>query len=279
MSISRIDGVEGPLAFYRFRVPGNAEHEYPVLVLGHALGVDHTMWNDVLPLLPAGLEILLWDQPGHGGSQLLDIETDAAASVAPTADVLHDVLNGLGLVGGHASRPIIAGLSLGGTVSLAFAERYPDALSGLVMFSSGAVLLPHQMWVERAVKVRSEGQGFLADSTMERWFSEAFRSGKGKGAVARTRNTFLGTKPEGYAQCCQLIAGTDLRSDTHKVRVPTMLVVGEDDPGMTPEQATQLAAEVTDSAVQVIDGVKHMTAVEQPQIVADMLAQFVARAS
>lgn len=282
MSTDRLD-VSGPLAFYRYAVPGKPTASYPILVLGHALGVDHTMWNWVLPLLPPGLEVVLWDQPGHGDSGLLAISSaqDRAdqTSVIDTARALRSGLVELGVISDGAPRPVIAGLSLGGMVSLAFAEEYPSDLAALSMLSSGAVLLPHDAWFERSEKVRSQGQSFLADSTMERWFSKDFREGKGKQAVADTRKTFLTTNPDGYAQCCQLIAGTDMRSSTAGVRVPTLLVVGEDDPGMTPDQGRELAQSLPNSSLEVVAGTKHMTAVEEPRLVADLLTELISCAN
>lgn len=271
--------VSGPLALYRYAVAGKPKDSYPILVLGHALGVDHTMWDRVLPLLPSGLEVVLWDQPGHGQSALLDLpsspEQSQPASVLDTARALHRGLVELGVIVDGAPRPVVAGLSLGGMVSLAFAQKYSSDLAALSMLSSGAVLLPHEAWFERAEKVSSDGQGFLADSTMERWFSEGFRQGTGSEAVAETQRIFLSTNPEGYAQCCELIAGTDLRAETASVQVPTLLVVGENDPGMTPEQGKELSLALPNSSLEVVVGAKHMTAVEQPQLVADLLTRLV----
>lgn len=241
------------------------EEPRATLVLGHALGSDRTMWDEVLPLLPGDIEVYVWEQPGHGNSRLLK---DASGGAVATARALHDALDQAGVEGFY-----IAGLSLGGMVSLAYAEEFPDQLKGLVMMSSGAVLLPPEAWSERADLVRTEGLEPLVDGTMERWFSPGFAEGAGAAAVRQTRETFLATDPEGYAQCCDIIAKTDLRDRAGEVAVPVTLIVGEDDPGMTPQQAGELVLAMQDGSVEVVDGARHLTAVECPGRIAGDLAR------
>ena len=277
MQAAKLATPSSPLAFYETRggAPGEAGWAKPstaTLVLGHALGSTHHMWDRVVPLLPPSARVVLWEQPGHGASDLLPV-AEGGVSVGDIADALHAGLTDLGVLGASdpADLPVVAGLSLGGMVSLALAERYPAALSRLLMFSSGAVLAPSSAWVERAELVEAGGLASLADATMGRWFSDGFAEGAGEQWVEATRRAFLETGPAGYAQCCLAIAGTDLRADLAKVRVPVELVVGEDDPGMTPEQAVALAAALPGATVVVIEGAKHLTAVERPEEVAAIL--------
>lgn len=269
MNTKRLPVSNSPLAFYQAGGDGPR-----TVVLGHALGADHRMWRKVLPLLPRDVRVILWDQPGHGGSALL-LPGDGL-SAHSIAAALHDGLVELGVID-EGMQPVVAGLSLGGTVSLAYAEDYPADLCDLLMFSSGAALLPPETWTERAQLVSRKGLEPLADATMGRWFSDGFAAGEGTEAVEATRKTFLATSPEGYAQCCLAIAGTDLRPELAGVRVPVQLVVGEDDPGMTPDQALILAEALPDATVTVIEGARHLTAVETPELVADAIKRALAR--
>lgn len=272
MEAELVQGIPNPLAFYRVQVPGKPTRDYPTLVLGHALGVDHTMWQAVLPLLPSGLQVLLWDQPGHGRSKTLDLSAGMSPSLRDVAAVLHDGLAQLGELDA-LQKPVVAGLSMGGTVSLAYAELFPTDLSVLVTFGSGDSLGPSGPWFERAERVRQEGVEFMGEPTMERWFSEGFAKGTGERAVAQTRATLVGTDPEGYAQACELLARTNLEDGLQTVSVPSILVTGEDDPGMSPSQLEALAKKIPGSRVVIIADTKHMTAVQVPREVAAVLAE------
>ena len=49
---------------YRFDGPPAG----PVLVLSHALGLNLSIWDHLIPLLPPTLRILRYDHRGHGAS-------------------------------------------------------------------------------------------------------------------------------------------------------------------------------------------------------------------
>lgn len=260
-----------PLALYRVR--GNTEPT-KTLILGHALGSDRHMWDQVLELLPENVEVILWEQPGHGESGMLPPDASTIdQGVTSTARSLRSGLEDV-LGPGSGTSVYVAGLSLGGMVSLAFAQEFPQDITALAMFSSGPLLEPSKAWTDRAAAVRQDGLRPLADGTMERWFTPDFAKGSGKEAVEQTKSTFLATAPAGYAQCCELIAHTDLREGLAAMNLPATVVVGEDDPGMTPEQGQALSDALAHSTLDVIADTRHMTAVQRPSRVAQALCEF-----
>ena len=120
--------VDSPLALYRpepgtQKAPAISHLEGQTLVLGHALGANRHMWDETLELLPENLDVILWEQPGHGNSGLLDIENPAVNDIA---DALADALEDIGIEEFH-----LAGLSLGGMTAIAFAEQYPERLKSV----------------------------------------------------------------------------------------------------------------------------------------------------
>ncbi len=269
MELERLETPSSELAFYG--APGRA-NAGRTLVLGHALGADRNMWQHVLPLLPENLNVVLWELPGHGNSGLLDVDVEQAVhggvGAQAIAESLHRGLTDLGLVG----QPfILGGLSLGGTVALAYAENHPETPESLVVFGSAPVLPPPASWAERANLVLTQGLEPLADPTMGRWFSEGFRQGEGSAAVQQTRDTFVDTSPEGYAECCLIIAGTDLRAELRSTTVPVLVVVGENDGGMGPDAGAQLVEALPNAELRVVPGVAHLMAVEAPDEVAKAL--------
>lgn len=261
-----------PLAMYRARGGGQpAGLGDAPLVLGHALGSSKDMWNQVLDRLPSDLTVILWEQPGHGGSELLGEESPDALD---TAEAIAVGLNSLGVGGVH-----IAGLSLGGMTTLAFAQRYPDRVWSFAVLDSGPALPPAQMWLDRAAQVEENGVVPLVDGTMERWFTSGFAEGAGAEAVARIREIFLATNPLGYAQCCRILANTDLSPNLGTASSPALVLTGALDLGTPPEQARDLAAALPGaSEAAIVDDARHLTAVEQPDVVADALVSMIATA-
>lgn len=268
--INRVATPSTPLAFYQARStgPSRAKVGGEPLILGHALGSNRNMWDEVLTLLPSNLEVILWEQPGHGQSGLLAVEEPSALD---TAKAIGDGLDDLGVSRGH-----FAGLSLGGMTTLAFAQRYPGLVASFAVLDSDAVSLPSAQWLDKALLVETQGLEGLVEGTMGRWFTSSFAKGEGANAVQRIRQIFLETNPAGYAQCCRILAHTDLRPQLSAATSPAMILTGDQDPGMTPDQAHDLAGLLpTPVEVVVVEDAAHLTAVQHPHVVTHALLNLI----
>lgn len=265
----------GRLEAYRVAVEEQGPADGPVLVLGHALGSSSDLWRDVLPSLTARYRTLCWELPGHGRSGV------GPAGAPHTMDWLVDsVLAELDRRG--VRRFHVGGLSLGGMAALAIAEAVPERAETLTIMSSDAVNPPPERWRDRARDVRAHGTGTLVDPTMGRWFSEGFRTGAGAGRVAQVRATYAACQAEGYAQCCEILQTADLRPGLGALRMPVLIVAGQNDGSLSPAGARALAESIRargnpDVTVSVIPIVRHLSAVEDPAAVAATLTGFLAR--
>lgn len=263
--MQRID-IDSPIALYRPDAGIQKGHpirqlEKCTLVLGHALGANRHMWDEMLPYMPEDLDVVLWEQPGHGNSDLLDV-TDPR--VNDIADALADALSQAGVDKFH-----LAGLSLGGMAAIAFAEQHPQPLVSVGVLNALPALQPSDPWLERAKRVEEEGLEPLAQETMERWFTPSFLDSP---QVEAVKQAFLATDPKGYAQCCRAIATTDLSSRVGEILTPALVLTGSLDAGVTPKHAAHLANQLGDLVGNVVvDDTLHMTAVEKPMAVAESL--------
>src|SRR5690242_14275501 len=96
------------------------------IVLIHGLPGTAEDWNEVTPLL-AGRRTIAIDRPGFGYSG------DGYLKFDRQLEVIDALLRRLGV-----RRPVLVGHSYGGTVALAFAERHPNEVSGLVLVDAAA---------------------------------------------------------------------------------------------------------------------------------------------
>lgn len=241
----------------------------PVVVLGHSLGSSHIMWDDVVPLLRERVRVIRYDLPGHGGSATAP--TGAPMDMTRLVAALMRSLDAVGVTSFH-----LAGLSLGGLVTLAGALSAPGRVLSATVMSSGPVNLPSQAWSDKAALVRREGTAAVVDATFERWFSPSFAQGEGAERVERIRREFLACCDEGYAQCCEILSSTDLRPGLVDLVMPVLLVSAEGDAALPWAAADNLAAQISagacdDVEVVHIPGARHMSAVEQPRAVAEAL--------
>ena len=103
----------------------------PVVLLSHGYTASRHMWApNVGAIADAGHTVVTWDQRGHGDS---DYPADPAAYAEEEA--VADMAAILDAVG--ADRAVIAGMSLGGYLSLAFHLAHPERTAALVLVDTG----------------------------------------------------------------------------------------------------------------------------------------------
>jgi len=76
---------------------------------------------------------------------------------------------------------------------------------------------------------------------------------------------------ESYAQCCEAIAGLDLRADLPRIAAPTLVVAGEDDPATPPPHSRALADAIANARLEIITPAAHVATYEQPGRIAALL--------
>jgi 3-oxoadipate enol-lactonase len=238
----------------------------PVLLLSNSLGSTLAMWDRQVPALTKHHRVVRYDLRGHGASPvpagpyaLDDLGADAIA--------LLDRL--------EVERVDVAGVSLGGMVSLWLAIHAPDRVDRLVPSFTSARLGPPEGWAERAELVRERGTEVVAGAVVERWLTPPYRA-EHPDEVARLRGMIAATPAEGYAGCCAAIEHMDLISDLARITAPTLVVAGAEDPATPPEHGEQIASAVPGARLIVLEGAAHLGNVEQPEAYNRLLTEFLA---
>lgn len=97
------------------------------VVLLHGYLESLLVWEEFVPLLYKRVRVVTLDLPGHGISEV----KGEVHTMEFLADTVADGLRALGI-----KRCTLVGHSMGGYVALAFLERHPEMLDGLVLLSS-----------------------------------------------------------------------------------------------------------------------------------------------
>ncbi len=105
------------------------------------------------------------------------------------------------------------------------------------------------------------GRGNRAASPTRPWSAGSLRPSR---ASAPFRAGLLATPAEGYAACCDAIAAWDFRGSLGSIAVPTLVLVGADDPATTPDDARLIAEAIPGASLTVIPNAAHLLNVEQP---------------
>jgi pimeloyl-ACP methyl ester carboxylesterase len=104
---------------------------------------------------------------------------------------------------------------------------------------------------------------------VEMWFSAEFAA-TADPRVEQARRTFASTDPEGYARTCDVLAGVDVRDRVASLKVPAVVVCGQDDAPPFRDAAKWLARVIGDGSPHWLPG-RHACAVESPARFADLM--------
>lgn len=239
----------------------------PVL-LAHALGCDHRMWEELAARLAKHYRVVAYDTRGHGRSPL----AHRPYTLEILADDARALLDKLGIAKAHW-----VGLSLGGMVGQAFALRHPARLLKLVIANSTASYGAdgRATWQARVKVVQEGGLAAVRDASESRWFSDGFRASHPQ-QVERIMARFLETPVEGYLGCCDAIANLDYADDLIRIKAKTLVIAGEADVGTPPTMSQAIAAKIPGAKLAVIPGAAHLSVAEKPAEFADLVERFLA---
>jgi 3-oxoadipate enol-lactonase len=238
----------------------------PVVVLSHSLGTSMEMWDPQIKVLTSRYQVLRYDTRGHGG-------TDAPAEAYSLAQLGSDVVGLLDAL--DIDKVHFVGLSMGGMIGQFLALNHGNRLKSLVLCDTAAIIPPEaqSIWQERIDTARTKGLQALVESTLERWFTPPCLE-KNPPEVRHIRKLFLATPLAGYIGCSEAIRDLNYLERLSEITIPTLIIVGRDDPG-TPVEAAQLMHQhITGSELVVLSTAAHLSNVEQPHAFNQALTQF-----
>jgi 3-oxoadipate enol-lactonase len=231
----------------------------PWLTFSNSLATDMSMWNSQWEFFKGRYRVLRYDTRGHGGSEIGDLPY--------TMDKLVDDVIGLWNAVG-VDRSHFVGLSMGGMYALGLAIRYRDRLNSIVVCNAraDAPALFVQNWKNRIKQVNEQGIESLVEPTIERWFTESFRSSQPE-IIDRVRDTIRSTSVKGYKGCASALQGLDYLSRMENIQIPALIIAGAQDLGTPPEGMKEIGAKLPGSEYLELDPGAHFTAVERSDVV------------
>jgi len=238
----------------------------PVVTMSNSLASNLSMWDPQVPVLTSRYRVLRYDTRGHGG-------TEAPAGIYSLDELTEDVralLQALGIARTH-----FVGLSMGGMIGQIMAFKYPQMLQSVVLCDtmSRVPTEAKPMWDERIHAAQTHGMDPLVEPTLARWFTEPFRQ-QGSPVLDQVRTMIRTTPPGGYAGCCHAIAALNLTERLRAITLPTLIIVGEDDPG-TPVAASRVIHEhIKGSELVILKSAAHLSNLEQPEAFNQALMAF-----
>ena len=257
--------VKGNQVNYQLEGPPSA----PVIMLSHALANNLTIWDLQVDAMVRDFRFLRYDTMGHGGSEV-SREPFTLDDLARQAEDLLELL-GIGQV--H-----FLGISLGGMIGQTLALKRPGCLASLLLCGTTSRIPAEAqpLWQERIRIAESEGMEPLVEPTIARWFTPSFRAAR-TDRVDHVRGMIRSTAPKGYSGCCRAIARFDLAARIHEIRLPTMILVGEEDPGMPVAMSRAIQEQIARLGTGDRPPASHLLNMEQPEAFNRAVTAFLSR--
>lgn len=229
----------------------------PLLLL-HAFPFGLAMWDDQVAALAGTHQVVRFDCRGFGGSP----PGDGLLTMERIADDAARVLDRLGL-----SSATVVGVSMGGYAAFALVRRHPERIRALVLADTRAGPDSPQARAGRAAQaeqVRREGAAAIADAVLPKLLGATSHRERPE-LVARARRIIESNPPRGIADA---LAGLAARADStptlREIRVPTLVVVGDEDVISPVAEAEALHRGIAGSRLAVIPRAGHLSNMENP---------------
>jgi Predicted hydrolases or acyltransferases (alpha/beta hydrolase superfamily) len=248
MTRARINGIE--MAY------DDAGKGQPVLLL-HGFPFNRTMWRAQVEALQGAYRFITPDLRGHGETEIA--ETATMDEMAEDAAALLDELK--------IERAVVGGLSMGGYVTLAFYQKFPERVRALILADTRPqddTDEAKKAREQQALKALQEGMTPIADGLLPKLIAEETFEELPE-VAARLREMMHGMDARGTAAALRGMAQRkDRTALLRKIDVPTLIIVGSRDAITPPEVSHEMQSEIRGSRLEIMEGAGHVSNLERP---------------
>jgi len=233
----------------------------PIVFL-HGVGSDKSVWRPQLAHFGRARRTIAFDYPGYGDS-------DPAPDGTTRDDYASAIISGLNELG--VDRAHICGLSLGGVVAIAMHHAAPERCASLVLADTFAVHPEGRAIYERSI-TGSRDLPAMAEARVDVLIAQPADPAVRREVV----ETMSRIDPAAYRIGAEAVWLADQRDRAGQIRVPTLVLVGDQDFITPVDLSNELVDLIPDARMQVIANAGHLTNFEKPAEFNAILDDFIA---
>ncbi len=230
----------------------------PPVILIHGAGGNYLSWSPQIRRMDVG-KIYALDLSGHGKSI-----GAGRRSIDEYADDVIAFMDALKI-----GAAVIVGVSMGSAIALTLALKYPSKVLGLALLGAGA-----KMRVAKTI-LETVGNEDTFTSAVNFINQNCFSANVSPSLLELSKRQMMEMRPQillgDFLACNEFNAMDQLP----RILTPTLLICGAEDK-MTPVKYSQsLLAAIPNARLQIIENAGHLVMLEQPEIVAELLKDFI----
>jgi 3-oxoadipate enol-lactonase len=239
----------------------------PVLLI-MGLGWPSSSWYRTRPILDEHYRTIAFDNRGVGQSEV----PPGPYSMAQMAADAAAVLKAAGVNAAH-----ILGVSMGGMIAQEFALQYPQKVRSLTLGCTASgepqAVQPGSEVIEVLMTRGRDPEAFTAAINPFIYDAGTPRARMDEDLQAR-RKWF--PTPEGYFAQLQAIIGWEAYSRISQIQAPTLVIHGENDRLVPPENAKRIAEQIPGAQLVMIPNASHVFSTDQPETAHAAILEFLA---
>lgn len=242
------------------------------IVMGHSFLCSREMWAHQALELSRSHRVLNLDLRGHGDSGPVE---DAFTF----DDLVDDVVTVLDHF--EIERAIWCGLSIGGMTAMRAAVTVPDRVEALIVADSSAAAEPRATRLKyglMASAARLIGMRRLMPSVLPIMFGRTTLRQQGELVEEWGERMASMHLPSLLNMLDTLMQREAMLDDLGQVRVPTLVLVGEEDRAQPPARSRQIAEAIPGAELIIVPEAGHLSALEQPEVVTEVIRDFLGEA-
>ena len=237
------------------------------VILLHGFAEDSSIWEDFAKQLSSQYNVIVPDIPGSGKTILLP---GSQIGLEDYAECIHFIL-----AKENIEKCCMIGHSLGGYITLAFAEKYPDMLEGIGLFHSSAYADDEQKKETRkkAIQfIKEKGSNSFLKTSIPGLFADEIKSKAAIEHLIEHGKQFL---PEALIQYYQaMINRPDRTSILKRTSTPVLFIMGQHDKAVPFEHSLQQSYLPIESHIYILRHSAHMGMLEENEKSFNSLAHF-----
>lgn len=237
--------------------------EGPLVLFLHGIRGHRRNWTlQIDALSRRNFKAAAWDARGYGDSD--DYEGQLNFRDHFVGDVLR--------VAEHfsAKKFHLVGLSMGGRIARNVAIYHPDRLHSLTIVNANPGF--NSMSAEAVRRFVTERKTRTPES-----IRKLLGSNPRKGAYQELVESIDMIREESYRKTLEASVAQDRDAPVENIRVPTLIMYGEEDTVYPPELARAMAARIPGVELAMIKGAGHVANLEQPEEFNRLLLDFLSR--
>lgn len=238
----------------------------PLVIFIHGIGGNRTNWHDQLPAFADHFHAVAWDARGYGAS-------DDYTGALDFADISRDLIRVIDYF--RTARVHLVGLSMGGVIAIDFQTRYPEHVATLTLCDTPrpgamAAMAPEHRRAQMSEFIRLRQEPLLAGKEPRDIAPGIAKTLLGKSAAPaifqRLVDSMGALHKESYLKAIEALVTYigEVQPPFENFRVPTHVVVGNEDMLTPPETSREIARRIPSARLTVIESAGHLSNIEQP---------------